>query len=269
MAVACVLAVAGASAAAQPMVPLALECSGRAPQWRLDAGPELAVLRRADARPPEESFRRTLLRLVSPAWDGAAWRGAAWRGAAAGAAAGAPARTLAVVVRREACTDGADGVSGREGARGAVIPPDGPALAGCCRATFGFDLARAPLAEAAGKPTGDWSARLPALAGAIRACVTDSGVPVRLIASARPREGGGATVRLVDTGGAQHDCEVDGSRRRVRATRVVADAPPARAAAEVPLLWPARERAPVIDCGRVERVTDRGATFGWLQYGPC
>jgi hypothetical protein len=259
-AVAGVLALAGATAAAQPLVPLALECSGRAPQWRLDAGPELAVLRRADARPPEESFRGTLLRLVSPAWDGAAWRGAA---------AGAPARTLAVVVRREACTDGTDTAAGREGARGAVIPPDGPALAGCCRATFGFDLARAPLAEAAGKPPGDWSARLPALAGAVRACVTDSGVPVRLIASARPREGGGATVRLVDTAGAQHDCEVDGSRRRVLTTRAVADATPARAAADAPLLWPARERAPVIDCGRVERVTDRGATFGWLQYGPC
>jgi hypothetical protein len=256
---ACALVLATGPAAAQPMVPLSLKCAGREPEWRLDAGPDHAVLRRADAKPVEQTFRGTLLRLVSPAWDGAAWRGVA---------PGAPDRGLAVIVRREGCVDGSPAAPGHE-ARGAVIPPDGPALAGCCRATFGFDLARAPLADAARKPAEDWSSRLPALAGAVSACVVDGGVSVRLVASARPREGGGATVRLVDARGAQHDCEVDGSRRRVIATRAVADAPTVRLAQDAPLLWPAREQPPVIDCGRVERVTDRGATFGWLQYGPC
>ncbi|MFN8837235.1 MAG: hypothetical protein ACK5XG_00360, partial [Burkholderiales bacterium] len=63
-------------AVAQPMVPLQLQCSGREPQWRLDAGPEAALLTRPDAKPVAETFRGTLLRLVSPQWDGAAWRGA-------------------------------------------------------------------------------------------------------------------------------------------------------------------------------------------------
>lgn len=60
-------------AVAQPMVPLQLQCSGREPQWRLDAGPEAALLTRPDAKPVAETFRGTLLRLVSSQWDGAAW----------------------------------------------------------------------------------------------------------------------------------------------------------------------------------------------------
>jgi hypothetical protein len=257
--VACALALLAGPAVAQPMVPLSLQCAGREPEWRLDAGPDLAVLRRADAKPVEQTFRGTLLRLVSPAWDGAAWRGVA---------PGAPDRGLAVVVRREGCVDGSPAAPGHE-ARGAVIPPDGPALAGCCRATFGFDLARAPLADAARKPAEDWSSRLPALAGAVRACVIDGGVPVTAVASARPLDAGGATVRMIDTRGAVHDCEVDASRRRVVGTRAAAPGAQLRPSAESPVLWPAREQPPVIDCGRVERVLDRGRPFGWLQYGPC
>ena len=243
---------------AQPMVPLHLQCAGREPEWRLDAGAEVAVLRRADARPVEETFRGALLRLVSPAWDGAAWRGAS---------GGAPARGLAVAVRREACEAGGGGAAPAN-ARGVVVPPDGPPLAGCCVATFGYDLARAPIADAAGKPAEDWSSRLPALLGAVRVCVTDSPLPVAGVASARPLESGGVSVRVVDPRGALHECEVDASRRRVVATRALAEAPP-RPAADSPVLWPARERPPVIDCGRVERVLDRGRPLGWLQYGPC
>jgi hypothetical protein len=246
-------------ALAQPLVPLQLQCSGRAPEWRLEAGPDAALLVRPDARPAEEVFRGTLLRLVSPTWDGAAWRGAA---------GGLPGRTLSAVVRREACTDPSAGGASTD-ARGAVVPPDGPPLAGCCRAVFGFDLARAPLADPSRKPATDWSRALSTLAGAVRACVIDSGVNVATVASARTLDTGGATVRLLDTNGAVHDCEVDGSRKRVVATRAAAPAAELRPSAESPVLWPARERPPVLDCGRVERVVERGALFGWLQYGPC
>lgn len=245
---------------AQPMVPLQLQCAGREPAWRLEAGPELAVLNRADAKPADETFRGTLLRLVPPTWDGAAWRGAA---------TGSPARALAVAVRREACVDPGAPAGVAWNARGVVVPPDGPPLAGCCRAVFGFDLARAPLADFAAKAQDDWASRLPALLGAVRACVLDAGVAVAAVASARPLEAGGATVRLLDARGAVHDCEVDGSRRKVVATRASAPAAELRPSAAAPVLWPARESPPVIDCGRVERVLDRGRPVGWLHYGPC
>jgi hypothetical protein len=78
------------SAVAQPMVPLHLQCSGREPEWRLDAGPDAAQLTRADAKPVAETFRGTLLRLVSPQWDGAAWRGARRERARRGRAARRP-----------------------------------------------------------------------------------------------------------------------------------------------------------------------------------
>jgi hypothetical protein len=243
---------------AQPMVPLQLQCSGREPEWRLEAGPEGALLTRAGEKSGSETFRGTLLRLVSPQWDGAAWRGAA---------PASPSRALAVTVRREACTE--PGAPSGANARGAVVPPDGPPLSGCCRATFGYDLARAPLADYGRKAPEDWSARLPALLGAVRACVVDGGVPVAAVASARSLDGDGATVRMIDVRGAVHDCEVDGSRRRVVATRAASPGAELKASAVSPVLWPAREQPPVIDCGRVERVLDRGRPFGWLQYGPC
>jgi hypothetical protein len=42
------------------------------------------------------------------------------------------------------------------------------------------------------------------------------------------------------------------------------------AGADAPRFHPAREAPPVIACGRVERVLDRGGRLlGWLQYGPC
>jgi hypothetical protein len=69
--------------------------------------------------------------------------------------------------------------------------------------------------------------------------------------------------------GAVRACVVDGSRRRVVATRAAAPGAELKASAVSPVLWPAREQPPVIDCGRVERVLDRGRPFGWLQYGPC
>jgi hypothetical protein len=69
--------------------------------------------------------------------------------------------------------------------------------------------------------------------------------------------------------GAVRACVVDGSRRRVVATRAAAPGAELKASAVSPVLWPARERPPVIDCGRVERVLDGGRPAGWLQYGPC
>ncbi|MFN8837702.1 MAG: hypothetical protein ACK5XG_02780, partial [Burkholderiales bacterium] len=101
------------------------------------------------------------------------------------------------------------------------------------------------------------------------ACVVDGGVPVAAVASARPLDAGGATVRMIDVRGAIHDCEVDGSRRRVVATRAAAPGAEMKPSAASPVLWPVREQPPVIDCGRVERVLDRGRPFGWLQYDPC
>lgn len=257
-AIAACVATCASWAAAQPMVPLQLQCAGREPEWRLDANAETALLSRADAKPVEETFRGALLRLVSPQWDGAAWRGAQ---------AASPSRALAVAVRREACVEA--GAPPGANARGAVVPPDGPPLAGCCRAIFGYDLARAPLADFAAKAADDWSARLPALLGAVRACVVDGGVPVAAVASARPLDAGGVSVRMIDARGAVHDCEVDASRRKVVATRAAAPGAELRPSAVAPVLWPAREQPPVIDCGRVERVLDRGRPFGWLQYGPC
>ena len=121
----------------QPVAPLHLRCTGNEPSWAIDAGPDNARVTRLAAKKEEEIFRGGLARLafLDPPW-------AVWRGAS-------PAdrrRTLVVTVRREACRDTmADGPPFDY--RAVVSFPDGSAVTGCCRATFGYDVREAPAAR--------------------------------------------------------------------------------------------------------------------------
>jgi len=243
-----------------PLVPLHLRCTGNEPGWRIDAGPGSALLRTQEGSPAGETFRGRARHLdyLDPEWT--VWRG---RSTARGD------RVLVLTVRREACADTmADGPP--FDARAVVSLPDGRARAGCCNVTFGYDLRLAPLADPAAKPADDWSRLLPAVSPAVTACVIDGGVAVASVAKAWRLDGGRVGVRLTDSRGAAHDCVADPVTRRVASVRAVAaDATPLVGADE-PRFLPAREAPPVIACGRVERVLDRGGRLlGWLQYGRC
>jgi len=243
-----------------PLVPLHLRCTGNEPGWRIDAGPDSALLRTQGGRPAEETFRGRArqLGLLDPEWT--VWRG---RSTARGD------RVVVLTVRREACPDTmADGPPLE--ARAVVSLPDGRALTGCCNVTLGYDLRLAPLADPATKPEDDWARLLPAVAPAVTACVIDGGVAVASVAKAWRQEDGLVGVRMTDPGGVAHDCLADPVMRRVASVRAVAPDVPALAGADAPRFLPAREAPPVIACGRVERVLDRGGRLlGWLQYEPC
>jgi hypothetical protein len=70
-------------------------------------------------------------------------------------------------------------------------------------------------------------------------------------------------VRIVEANGAV-DCTVDASGR---GTPSIAAADPAPATG--PRYYPAREQAPIVACGRLERVQIRNNTAGYLHYDPC
>jgi hypothetical protein len=252
----------GPLASPPPIVALHLQCAGRDPAWQLAAGPDNAVLSRpgTDAPLRQETYRgrTTALSFLDPAWT--VWRGVSTR---------EPGRTLVLTMRREACVDTVAEAPPQDG-RAVISLPDAAVLAGCCRATFGYDLRRVPLADATRKPPGDWSHRLPALAPALRACTNDAGLSVAAVTHARPLDGGRAGVRLVDLQGRVHDCVADVAQRRVRHVSPPAADAPALPGDGEPRFFPAREAMPVIACGRVERAADAGGrTLGWLRYGDC
>jgi hypothetical protein len=87
------------------------------------------------------------------------------------------------------------------------------------------------------------------------------------------REGGGggvAGVRIVQASGAAVDCVADATGRGTPAITPVDPAKPPLPGAGNPLLYPAREPAPIVACGRLERAQGaRGALIGYLHYDPC
>lgn len=129
-----------------------------------------------------------------------------------------------------------------------------------------LNLAAAPAAEAAGKPASDWSRYVDDLAVAMRYCVIDGGVPVEHVSVAWPMNHGLAGVRLVDVGGARHDCIADLATGRIDRVDPVPEEDRLPNEGE-PTFWPAREAWPSLACGRAETVRlPGGALLGWLHY---
>lgn len=241
----------------QPIVPLQMQCRGSGGGWTLDAGVDNVMLVRTGAKRSEEAYRGrwTAVRAVVPAF--------VWRGTARSK----PGATLVLFADRERCDATPDPFDEQ---RLLVSFADGSAAAACCRATFGYDLRAAPAANLRTKVAEDWTRSFVSLHPAIRACVLDPRLRTTKVLKAMPMNHGNALVRVVGLDGATTDCIADLGTARVRELTPVVFSDPPLPGAGFPTFFPAREQAPVLACGKVERVVlPDGALAGYLQYGSC
>lgn len=133
-----------------------------------------------------------------------------------------------------------------------------------------LDAAGAPPADFASKPQDDWARLLPDLMPVVRSCVLDGPLAVEKVLKAWPMNRGFAGVRVVDRDGRRSDCIAEIANGRIERVDPVAEAEPPLPGAGNPVFLPAREQAPLVDCGRLERVLDaQGTLHGWLHYDAC
>jgi uncharacterized membrane protein len=232
------------------LVPRAFLCRGNEPFWALDITTHSAVLKTPDAE--------ALLSGELKAGETGAY---AFRGAVDEA----PGEQVAVLMSPGQCFDTmADGPAMPFVALASL--PGGVEASGCCTVERGLDLAQAPDFDAAAKPDNDWSRHLPALAVAIERCVMDGGVATDVVTVAWPMNRGLAGVRVRDLGGDRFDCLVDLGDHRIESVSPV-DAQDRLPLEGNPLLRPAGETAPILACGRAERVLrEDGSLMGHLHY---
>jgi hypothetical protein len=244
------LAAAGALAApAQPVVVQGLDCRADDGVWRIDATRTTAQYSASAPRKREIVFRGGLQTLSAP--TAIVWRGDSTH---------LPKETLVLVARDEACKKPVAG-----GHRALLSIRAGDASTACCMVRSGYDARVAPVWSAAGKAADDWARALPDLLPAINACAARAGPKLRAVAGAAA-SGGSVKVRIVETAGNAVECTVDISGRGA-ITLTPASAPPQAAG---PVFYPSRDPAPIVACGRLERVlTPRGAIAGYVHYEPC
>ena len=265
VAAAVIAAAAHAQAPAPPAPPVVAQqvnCRGEEPFWQLDANRTTGVLQRTGGKARQViEFRGELAPLASVAPTSLVWRGSSTH---------LPNDTLVAVLREESCKPAPAGASPLAW-RAIVSVRAGESLAGCCTVKRGYDAQKAPLATFATKPAEDWSRRYPELAAPIQRCVTDGGVGVREVAKAWTADANVVAVRLVATDGKAWTCLVEPNARVRPRVVAVADGEPALAGANAPVWYPPRE-APIVACGRLERIAGPGArarTEGWLHYDRC
>jgi uncharacterized membrane protein len=250
------------SPAGQPLITQQVTCGGDEPFWQFDATRTTGVLQRTGGKARQVvEFRGELRRLAAVEPPSMVWRGSSTH---------LPNDTLVAVLREEACKSTMADTPPLPW-RAIVSVRAGETLAGCCTLKRGYDAAKAPLAAFASKPEEDWSRRYPELAAPIQRCVNDSGVTVREVAKAWSAGADAVAVRLLSADGKAWTCTV-GPNARARPTVVpvaAGDAP--LAGANQPVYYPPRE-APIVACGRLERIAGPGArarTEGWLHYDRC
>lgn len=241
------LAIAAGSASAappsQPVVVQALECRGDDGAWRIDASRTSAIFTTSTPRKREVVFRGGLQTLGA---SSVLWRGDSTH---------LPKETLVLSAQEEACKGPATGTH-----RAILSIRAGEASTGCCVVRAGYDARSAPVADLAAKD--DWSRALPDLLAAVNACLVREGARALSVAGATAT-GTSVRVRILEANGAV-ECIVDASGRGTPAI-AAADAAPGAG----PRYYPAREQAPIVACGRLERVQVRGSTAGYLHYDPC
>jgi hypothetical protein len=237
-------AAALAAQPAQPIVVQGLDCRGEETPWRLDANRASAVFATTAPRKREVVFRGAMQPLGA---SSVVWRGDSTH---------LPRETLVLAAREEACKPPAAGTY-----RAVLSLRPGEASTGCCTVRAGYDARVAPVANLGAKD--DWTRTLPDMLPAINACVARHGARVQSVASAAPAAAGTLRVRLVEAGGAV-DCTIEASGRGTPAI-----APVPATAVTGPLFYPAREPAPIVACGRLERVQVRNKDVGYLHYEPC
>lgn len=188
---------------------------------------------------------------LTPAW--AMWRGHTRAGAF----------SLVATLRAEECRPPG---GAPQPYRGLISFPDGSVGSGCCAVDESLDLTRAPRARFDSKPAGDWSRMLVDAMPALRACIAAAGSPERVTYVGAAADGS-ILVRLLAADGARTDCRSDpGATQPAQATPPAID-DPMLPGEGTPVLLVAREPAPVLRCGRAERVLDaRGTLVGYLFY---
>lgn len=250
----CAILAAPALAAAQPIVVQGLECHADDGAWRIDASSVAAHYAATAPRKRDVVFRGSLQTLPGqPAT--VVWRGDTTH---------LPRETAVLAAREEACRLALPGLpAGTHQALLSIRP--GEAATGCCVVHAGFDAHAAPVADLAAKPATDWAHALLALLPALNACVGRDRERFKAVTSARA-EGTTVRVRLRTGDGKAIDCTVDASGRGTPKFAAGDNA----GASGGPWWYPAREPAPIVACGRLERVQNaRGALVGYLQYEPC
>ncbi len=248
------LAVTPALVTAQPIVVQGLECRGDDASWRIDASTVSAHYVASAPRKRDVVFRGGLQALPgSPAII--VWRGDTTH---------LPRETVVLAAREEACRLALPGLpAGTHRALLSIRP--GEAATGCCAVRAGYDARVAPIANLAAKPAGDWVRELPDLLPALNACAGRMGTRFKAVTFAQA-QGTAVRVRMRDNEGKTVECTVDAAGRGTP-TITAAEAVPG---ATGPWWYPAREPAPIVACGRLERAQNaRGALIGYLQYDPC
>ena len=244
------------SATAQERVIRQFQCSGNEPFWTFEATSGSAPLSRLSGQGPEETVligklaRLDFLRPPWPVWSGTA--------------VDDPSFSVVATMRVELCRDTMSDETPHFDHRVVLAVTGEPAAAGCCRAIYVLDTASAPLARPETKPTDDWSRQIEDFIPAIRKCVIDGEMVVEAVLTAWPIGHSEVAVRVRTFDGDRFDCQVrqDGS--------VIEEISPShgpRPGEGKPSFLPAREMAPILSEGRLERVVDdRGALHGWLHY---
>lgn len=248
------LAIAPPDAAAQPIVVQGLDCHGDDGKWRIDASRTAAQYSTTTPRKRDLVFRGGLQTLPGTP-PLVVWRGDTTH---------LPRETAVLAAREEGCRMAVPGIPmGTHQALLSIRP--GEAMTGCCVARAGYDARVAPVADLGGKPADDWARGILDLLPALNACATRSGARFRAVTSATVR-GSKVQVLLREIDGKSVECVVETSGRGP-ATLAPADA---QAPATGPWWYPARDPAPIVACGRIERVQNaRGAAAGYLHYNPC
>jgi hypothetical protein len=146
----------------------------------------------------------------------------------------------------------------------------GEALTGCCTVLAGYDVKVAPVADLAKKAQDDWARALPEFLPAINLCLASDEARAKWVAKAAPAPNGAATVRMIQAADKAVDCEADLSGKGVAKIVAVAASDPPLAGAGNPRFYPVRDMAPMVRCGKLERVVGRNGTVsGYLHYDPC
>jgi uncharacterized membrane protein len=260
MAALALLAVSAPSAQQAVVVQGAL-CRGEEPFWQLEASRTTAVFNRLATKGNREVIFHgapQAFMYLSPA--AIVWRGESTH---------LPKDTLVVALREESCRSAmADGPALPW--RAMLSMKTGEALIGCCTVLAGYDVKVAPVADFGKKAPDDWARPLPKLLPAINKCFGSDEARAKWIAKAGPAGNGMAAVRMIQISDKVVDCEVDMSGKGAARIMAVNASDPPLLGAGNPLYYPAREMAPMVRCGKLERVVGRnGVTTGYLHYDPC
>jgi uncharacterized membrane protein len=236
-------------------------CRGEEPFWQLEASRTTAVLNRLATKGNREVIFRgapQAFMFLQPA--AVVWRGDSTH---------LPRETLVVALREETCRSTmADGPAMPW--RAMLSLKTGEALTGCCSVLAGYDVKTAPVADFARKPQEDWARSLPEMTPAINACLSDAEARAKWVAKAGPAGNGIVAVRMIQASGKAVDCEVEMSGKGTAKIVAVNATDPPLLGAGNPLFYPARDLAPMVRCGKLERVNGRtGVTTGYLHYDPC